>query len=56
MEFIKPDINIDFVGRRKIAFAISLGLILIGIAALLYRGGALYGIDFAGGTIVQLRF
>jgi preprotein translocase subunit SecF len=56
MEFIKPDINIDFVGRRKIAFAISLGLILIGIAALLYRGGSLYGIDFAGGTVVQLRF
>jgi preprotein translocase subunit SecF len=56
MEFIKPDINIDFVGRRKIAFAISLGLILIGMVALVYRGGSLYGIDFAGGTVVQLRF
>ena len=56
MEFVKPDINIDFVGRRKIAYTISLGLILIGIAALLYRGNSLYGIDFAGGTVVQLRF
>ncbi len=56
MEFIKPDINIDFVGRRKIAFSISLGLIIIGIAALLYRGGSLYGIDFAGGTVIQVRF
>ena len=56
MEFIKPDIDIDFVGRRKIAFSISLGLIIIGIAALLYRGGSLYGIDFAGGTIIQVRF
>ena len=56
MEFIKPDINIDFVGRRRFAFAISLGLIFIGLAALLYRGGSLYGIDFAGGTVVQLRF
>ena len=56
MEFIKPDINIDFVGRRKIAFAISLGLIIIGMVALVYRGSSLYGIDFAGGTVIQLRF
>jgi preprotein translocase subunit SecF len=56
MEFIKPDVNIDFVGRRRIAFVISLGLILIGIAVTVYRGASLYGIDFAGGTIVQLRF
>ena len=56
MEFIKPDINIDFVGRRRVAYLVSLGLILIGIVALLYRGGSLYGIDFAGGTVVQLRF
>ena len=56
MEFIKPDINVDFVGRRKIAFAISLGLIIIGMVALAYRGSSLYGIDFAGGTIIQLRF
>lgn len=56
MEFIKPGINIDFVGRRKFAFVLSLVLILIGIAALVWRGGGLYGIDFAGGTIVQIRF
>ena len=56
MEFIKPDINIDFVGRRKIAFVISLGLIIIGMVALVYRGSTLYGIDFAGGTVIQLRF
>ena len=56
MEFIKPDINVDFVGRRKIAFAVSLGLIIIGMVALVYRGSSLYGIDFAGGTVIQLRF
>ena len=56
MQFIKPDINIDFVGRRKIAFGLSLALILIGLAALIWRGSSLYGIDFAGGTIVQVRF
>jgi preprotein translocase subunit SecF len=56
MQFIKPDINIDFVGRRKFAFGLSLVLILIGLVALIGRGSSLYGIDFAGGTIVQVRF
>jgi preprotein translocase subunit SecF len=56
MEFIKPDVNINFVGRRKFAFAISLGLIIIGMVALVYRGNSLYGIDFAGGTVIQVRF
>jgi preprotein translocase subunit SecF len=56
MQFIKPDTNIDFVGRRKLAFVLSLVLILVGLAALIWRGSSLYGIDFAGGTIVQVRF
>ena len=56
MEFIKPDINIDFVGRRKFAFILSLVVILIGLAGLIWRGAGLYGIDFAGGTVIQLRF
>ena len=56
MQFIKPDININFVGHRKLAFGFSLVLIMIGLVALIWRGASLYGIDFAGGTIVQVRF
>jgi preprotein translocase subunit SecF len=56
MQFIKPDINIDFIGKRKIAFAGSLILIAISIISLLTRGGPRYGIDFAGGTVVQVKF
>jgi preprotein translocase subunit SecF len=56
MEFIRPDINIDFVGKRKIAFTVSLVVILIGVAALVWRGSGLFGIDFAGGTIIQVKF
>jgi preprotein translocase subunit SecF len=56
MQFIKPDINIDFVGKRKIAFSISLAMILISIASLVIHGGPKYGIDFAGGTLVQVKF
>jgi len=56
MQLIKPDINIDFVGKRKLALIISITLIVIGMASLLVKGGPDYGIDFAGGTLVQVQF
>ena len=56
MQFVKPDINLDFVGKRKIAFSISLAMILVSIASLVIHGGPKYGIDFAGGTLVQVKF
>ncbi len=56
MEFIKPNINIDFVGKRKIAYCISLSMILISIISVVWQGGPKYGIDFAGGTIIQIKF
>ncbi len=55
MEFIKPDINIDFVGKIKIALLLSLSLILISILSLIIKGPK-YGVDFAGGILVQVRF
>jgi preprotein translocase subunit SecF len=50
--------NIDFVGKRYIAYAISIVLILLGVVALIqiFRGAANMGIDFAGGTSVQVKF
>jgi len=56
MQFIKPDIDINFIGRKKIAFAVSLAMIIISIASLILHGGPRYGIDFAGGTLVQVKF
>ncbi len=56
MQLIKPDINIDFVGKRKFALIVSVVLILIGLASLTVKGGPNYGIDFAGGTLVQVQF
>jgi preprotein translocase subunit SecF len=56
MQLIKPDINLDFIGKRKIAFILSVTLILVGLFSLVVKGGPSYGVDFAGGTLVQLRF
>ena len=56
MQFIKPDINIDFIGKRNIAFTVSLILITISILSLIIHRGPKYGIDFAGGTLVQVKF
>lgn len=55
MEFIKPGINIDFVGKRKIAVAVSL-LINIAVILMLIIKGPLYGVDFAGGLLIQVKF
>ncbi|MGB4089078.1 MAG: protein translocase subunit SecF [Smithellaceae bacterium] len=56
MELIKPGINIDFVGKLKYAVVFSTILILIGIGSIIYHGGLNPGIDFAGGTIIQVKF
>ncbi len=56
MQLIKPDINIDFVGKNKIAVIVSILLILIGVGSLAAKGGPSLGIDFAGGTLVQVKF
>jgi preprotein translocase subunit SecF len=56
MRFIKPDINIDFTGKRKIAYIISGCLIIFSILSVIIHGGPRYGIDFAGGTLIQVKF
>ncbi len=54
--FIKNDINIDFVGKRTIAYILSIIIILAGVGYMVFSGGPKLGIDFAGGVIVQVKF
>jgi len=50
--------NIDFIGKRKIAFVISSFIAIVGIIGIIQiaRNAANMGIDFSGGTLVQLNF
>jgi preprotein translocase subunit SecF len=55
MEIIKGKTNIDFIGKRRVAMFISTVVniaIIIGIAIV----GFNYGVDFAGGTLVEVKF
>ncbi|MBF0425808.1 MAG: protein translocase subunit SecF [Magnetococcales bacterium] len=55
MEMIRNKTNIDFIGIRNYTFAFSGTLILISILSFIFQG-LNFGIDFAGGTLIQLRF
>ena len=45
--------NIDFISKSKFTLFVSLGIIIMGIGALIFRGPNL-SIDFVGGTIIQV--
>lgn len=55
MQFL-TDTNIDFMGRRRIAYIISGVLILAGLISLVIRGGPTFGVDFSGGIVIQATF
>jgi preprotein translocase subunit SecF len=55
LELVPPGTQIDFIGRRRIAYAVSGTLLLAGVVAIAVQGMR-WGIDFAGGTEVAVRF
>jgi len=56
MRFIKEGTHIDFIGKRKIALFLSLSLIIVGLIFFFKRGEENLGVDFSGGTLIQLEF
>ena len=50
------DTHFDFIKLRRGAFVLSALLILVGIGSAVQRGGYNLGIDFAGGTLLELHF
>jgi len=55
MEFFKQTKTINFMKRSKLAIAVSVFLVLSSYALLLTKG-LNFGVDFAGGTIVQVKY
>jgi preprotein translocase SecF subunit len=55
MEFLK-NTNFDFMGKRKIAYAFSTTIIVLGLIMLIVRGGFNFNIDFSGGTVIEMEF
>src|SRR6185369_16414535 len=50
------DVKVDWLGKRKLFLAISGALMLLGLVSLVVKGSFKYGVDFRGGTSVQVRF
>src|SRR5260370_28463096 len=48
--------NIDWMGKAKYFYVLSGILLLAGWLSILYGSGIRYGIDFKGGTNVDVRF
>ena len=55
MEFFKSSKIYDFMGKSKLFISISLVFILTSYM-LLFTKGLNYGIDFVGGTIIQVKY
>jgi preprotein translocase subunit SecF len=56
MELIRPDTHFDFIGKKKYALWISTCAILLSIGSIFFHGGLKYGVDFAGGIAIQIKF
>jgi preprotein translocase subunit SecF len=56
MYLFKDETHFNFMGRIKAAVTFSIILILIGLGSVAISGGLKFGIDFAGGTLIQLQF
>ena len=55
MEFFNPHANYDFIGKKNIFIALSV-ILVVGSLIAIFKPGLQFGIDFAGGTEVQISF
>lgn len=52
---ISPNTKIDFVGKQKLWFGISMTIVFASILLIIFKGFN-YGIDFTGGAVIQVKF
>jgi len=48
--------NYDFVGKRRWFYFVSLGAVVLALLSIALHRGLNYGIDFTGGTVIQVRY
>ncbi|HYQ96311.1 MAG TPA: hypothetical protein VER38_04820, partial [Candidatus Eisenbacteria bacterium] len=48
-------VNVNWMARRHIAFLVSGVCVLISIASLIMHGGPRYGVDFTGGSLIEIQ-
>ena len=52
---IFSETNVDFMGRRRLALVFSVVLLVLAVASLVMRGLS-FGIDFTGGTLLEVSY
>ena len=55
LKLVPDDTNIDFVALRKLAFALTIALSIAAVAVVFARG-LNFGVDFAGGLMIEEKF
>jgi len=55
MELFNPNSNIDFMRWRKVSLVVSC-ILMLAAAAIIFGRGLNYGLDFTGGTLVEVTY
>jgi preprotein translocase subunit SecF len=56
MQLFRSGTHFDFIGKRKFTVWISAVAIFLSLGSILHHDGLRYGVDFAGGLLVQIKF
>jgi len=56
MQWVPADLNVDFLGRRKIGLAVSATVLIVCLLSIFVFRGIELGIDFTGGVELQVEF